>query len=161
MKLPQDFELDEFNEFVAQLYDEFDQDFHNAILDFSCHVYNELGDSCYLSKMYHILIGSTPDLTAVGMDLKGELSTQQFVRDFQHRWQAITNYISSPTSPAGPFIMPLGASAAVVDHSSYYALLALRPTFPPSYFPTSCTLFNLRVSLFNFMVNRIARFQAH
>lgn len=84
----QDLRLDEFKALVTQLYDKFGEDFHDAVLDFSYHVCNELGASCYLSQMYHILIGSTPDLEAVDMDLKGELSTLQFVHDFQHRWQA-------------------------------------------------------------------------
>jgi hypothetical protein len=88
MKLPQELTIDEFKELVTQLYDEYGEDFHNAVLDFSYHVCNEVGDSCYLSKMYHILIGSTPDLAVVGMDLTGELSTRKFVCDFQHRWQA-------------------------------------------------------------------------
>jgi hypothetical protein len=88
MKLPQDLTLNEFKELVTQLYDEFDEDFHDAVIDFSHRVCNEVGDRCYLSKMYHVLIGSTPDRSAIDMELKGELTTQQFVRDFEHRWQA-------------------------------------------------------------------------
>ena len=84
----QDLTLDEFKALVTQLYDEFDEDFHNAVLDFSCRVCDEVGDRCYLSQMYHFLIGSTPGIAVVDMDLEGELTTQQFVRDFQCRWQA-------------------------------------------------------------------------
>ena len=88
MECPKGLTLKEFKELVAQLYDEFGEDFHDAVLDFSQRVLSEVGDSCYLSQMYHILIGSTPDLAVVGMDLTGELSTRKFVCDFQHRWQA-------------------------------------------------------------------------
>ena len=89
MKPPPNLTLNEFKGLVTQLYDEFEEDFHDAVLDFSSRVNNELGDRCYLSKMYHILIGSTPDLAAVDIELKGELSTQQFVLDFQHLWKPI------------------------------------------------------------------------
>ena len=94
--------LNEFKELVTQLYDEFEEDFHDAVLDFSSRVYNELGDRCYLSQMYHILIGSTPDLAAVDIELNGELSTQQFVFEFpdyfEHNDMYLENFLIHPSA---------------------------------------------------------------
>lgn len=87
LELVQNLAVDEFKELVTQLYDAYGEDFHDAVLEFSYQVCDKLGASCYRSQLYHILIGSTPDLAAVDMDLKGELSTLQFVHDFQCRWQ--------------------------------------------------------------------------
>lgn len=80
--------LAEFKELVTKIYALFGEQFLDAVLEYSCRLYKEVGGSLHTSKMYHILIGSTPDLTlADEIDHQRDRSIQQFVYDFLHQSQ--------------------------------------------------------------------------
>jgi len=84
------------------------------------------------------------------------------------RRTTLKNYITSPTSPAGPFIMPLGASAAVVNQSPGEAHITSRRynmQWWLSFSKINCYLFTSRIShdisprepegLFSFCLSRL------
>lgn len=75
----------EFTSLVNYLYDTYDEDFHDEVLDYDRRLRSQLGSTRYRSAFFHVLIGSTPDHQVDRFDFEGHNSVINFIINYMQK----------------------------------------------------------------------------